>query len=192
MHFLNARAQVIAHTIFAQTLDIFGITVKRHYAARGSNKARGTECEGSQVRTHVVDDIAGVDHRGDGTLDFGLVLAAPEAGFLRDTQAHPQSQRETGLHLDPGCAAGQSVTLDEILGVVESGLPLRPTAKHRVDNPLLEREVGAIQTRYREFKAVGRVKRMRGASFRMYRGYRMEGKEAGGRMETVRHLWKTK
>lgn len=144
MHRLNARAQVIAHTILAQTLNIFGVTIKRDYAARGSDKARGTECEGSQVRTDVVDDIAGVDDRGDDTLDFGLVLAAPEAGFLRYTQAHPQSQRETGLHLDPGRAARQSATLDEILSLVEPGLPLRPTAKHRVDNTLLEREVGAI------------------------------------------------
>src|SRR5271154_653867 len=115
MHRLNARSQVIAHTVFARALDIFGITVKRHDAARRSDQARNTEREGSQVRTYVVDDVAGVDHRGDGTLDFGLVLAPPEAGLLRDTQAHPQSQRETGLYLDPGCAAGQNGTLDEIL-----------------------------------------------------------------------------
>lgn len=96
------------------------------------------------MRAHVVDHITWTDHRGDGALYAGFVLTAPEAGFLRDTQAHPEPLRKTGLNLHPGGSAPQSAALDKLLRVVELGLCLWPTTKRRDDDALLESEISAI------------------------------------------------
>jgi hypothetical protein len=135
---------VISLTVFAEALDVFGITIKRHYPAERAYESRCPECERSQVRAHVVDHIAGSDHRGDGILYAGFVLTTPETGFLRDTQAHPESLRKTGLDLHPGGSAPQSATLDELLSGVELDLCVRPTTKRRGDDTLLEGEISAI------------------------------------------------
>src|ERR1700720_57994 len=146
MHRLNARAQVIPQAIFAQTLDIFGIAIEGHHAAGRSDKSGGTESKRSQVRAHVIHDIAGMDRRGDDILHAWFMFAAPEACFLGNTQTHPETAREAGLHLKPGHAAGQSASLDESLRVVEPGLRFRPIAKDRGEYSFFEDEIRAIES----------------------------------------------
>ena len=96
------------------------------------------------MRAHVVHDIAGTDYRGDGTLYAGFMFAAPETCFFRNTQMHPEPAREARLHLKPSGAAWQDLSPDEILGVVQPGLPLWPTTRHRGDDTYLENEISAI------------------------------------------------
>ena len=133
-----------------QALDIFGITVKRHYAPGRAHQSRRTQCERSKVRAHVVHNIAGADHRTNGALHARFVLAAPETSFLRDTQAHPETLRKTGLDLYPGRSAPQGVALGEILGVVESDLRFWPATEHRHKDTLLESKISAIDEEVEE------------------------------------------
>ena len=60
---------------------------------------------------------------------YWLTIAAPEDGFLRDQEVHPQSLGKARLHLYPGPTAREGTTLDEIFRVVEADLGLGATVK---------------------------------------------------------------